>query len=270
MGDLDLTEEPGRIKQNGATSTIKDSPRIYVPGGLLPGGTSQDIYTQSATQNYAIGTRLVVDDRVFKYSLAGGNLIKMMGAYNESQWPINGALVRDYTVGANNIYIPDAVGAANAYAGGWIVVFTAPLQMRRIIANDASDGTEVRLWLDGAFEGAAVLIGVWVTGYPNIYSNVQSPPAVAPDYISFVCVPLITVTAGNYFWGQTWGPCYGVAGATVPGATAQNRWVGFSTAGNLISNGDANMGAGTQLAGFVLPRTSLGSGDQLYMLTLSP
>jgi len=268
-GDLDLGLEPRRIKQIRAATYAKDWARIMTPGGLLPGGVWQDIYTQSETQNFRIGARMVVDDRVFHYSYAQEALIKMMGGYNHNQFPINAALTIQATAGNYWISVPELTCAADDYAGGWIVMFTAPLQMRRILGNDASDGAEAILYLDGPWEGTGV-IGTWVTGYPSIYGNVRCPPAPDPDYISFVVVPWIMVDNAHWFWGQTWGPCYGVAGHTVPGATPNNRWVAFSTAGNIISNADANIGAGQQLAGYLLPRTSLGAGDQLYMLQLQP
>lgn len=269
QGDLGLGLEPSRIKQTALATNEKDWAEINTPGGLLPGGVEQDIYTGSATQNYRVGTRKVADDRVFHYGYAQKALIKMMGAYNHEQWPINAALLTAAVIATSTITVPEATCAAGDYVGGWIVIFTSPLQMRRIIGNDASDGTEAILYLDGPWEGGAV-IGTWCTGYKSIYANIQAPPAPNPNYMSFVVVPLFMVLINNWFWGQTWGPCYGVADSTVPGSTVTARDIYFAPSGNLLAAGTPPGFAafGSQRAGYLIPRTTNGAGDQLYMLQL--
>jgi hypothetical protein len=271
IGDMDLGIENSRVRTTHLANNERDWSRIITPGGRLPGGSEQSIYEESATQNYRIGTRLVQDERVFRYTYAQEDLIKMMGAYNHSQWPINAALLTQATAGQWTITVPENACAQDDYAGGWIVMFTAPMQMRRILGNDASDGTEAVLYLDGPWEGTGI-IGTWVTGYTSMWRNVRCPPAPAPDYISFVCIPLIMVTSGYYFWGQTWGPCYSVADGTVPGSTPNARDVYFATSGNLLAAGvpPGFAAYGMQRAGYLIPRTSFGAGDQLFMLELQP
>lgn len=270
-GDLDLGLEPARIKRTGLATIERDWAREITPGGLLPGGVWQDVYTATVAQNYREGTRMVMDDRVFHYGHALEALIKMMGAYNHGQFPINAALTTAAVIGTSVLSAPIAGVAVDAYRGGWITLFTAPLQMRRILGNDASIGAETLLYLDGPWQLGAI-VTTWCTGYPNIYSNIQAPPAPDPDYISFVCVPLITVPNGSFFWGQTWGPCWGVADSTVPGSTPNARDIYFATSGNLLAAGvPPGFGAyGMQRAGYLLPRTSFGNGDQFYMLQLQP
>lgn len=65
-GDLDLGLEPARIDGAGNRRWSE----IITPGGLLPGGTEQGILEWSANKNYRIGTRRVVEDRVFHYCYA--------------------------------------------------------------------------------------------------------------------------------------------------------------------------------------------------------
>ena len=270
-GDIDLGLASNRSKTVRLGVNAPDWARILTPGGQLPGGVWQDIYTQSATQNFRQGTRMAIDDRVFHYGYSGEALIRMMGAYNHDQWPINAALLTAAVIGQATITVPEATCIADEYAGGSIVLFTGVLQERRIIGNDASDGTEAILYLDGAWELGAV-IGTWVTGYRSIYANIQAPPAPNPDYMSFVCVPRINVLINRWFWGQTWGPCYGVADSTVPGSTANARDVYFATSGNLLAAG-AGVGFaayGHQRAGYLIPRCTFGNGDQHYMLQLQP
>ncbi|KKM83102.1 hypothetical protein LCGC14_1312740 [marine sediment metagenome] len=269
QGDLDLGLEPTRIETTALATTGKGLSRLITPGGLLPGQSEQGVYEGSVTQKYRIGSRMVVDDRVFRYGKATEALIRNMGALNSASWPINAATLTATTIATSQIKVVEATCSAGDYAGGYIVLFTSPLQIRRILGNDASDGTEAILYVDGAWElGGA--IGTWATGYKSIFRAIQAPPAAAPNYVSFICVPLISVTINYYFWGQTWGPCYGVADGTVPGSAANKRDLYFASSGNLEPYGDGAAGVGGQYAGYIIPTTSLGSGDQFYMLSLQP
>ena len=241
-----------------------------VLGRRLPGRSAQGILEESVVQNYDLGSPLVLpppDNRKYRYFKAGEALAKYLGAYNHNQWPVNGNTVSESASGQKQLRVPDAVGAANDYAGGYIVIFTSPLQAYLIVSNTASDGTEVTLTLKDNLQ-STIPVGTWVTGYPSMYRNVQAPPAPDPDYISFVCVPNINVQLNHFFWGQVKGWCYGVADGTVPGSAANHRDVYFATSGNLSPYGDGPAGIGGQYAGYLLPRTENGSGDQLYFLQL--
>jgi len=268
-GDLELGLEPSRVDQAGG----KRWAEINSPGGLLPGMTKQEIWEESASAlpNYRIGTRKVVDDRVFHYAYAGEALTRFLAGYNHTQWPIDGVLTIQGEADAYTLSVPDAAGAAGDYDEGYITIFTAPMQFKKIRTNEGTAAGEVVLHLYEPLDAVAV-IGTHVTGYPAIYRNVQSPPAPAPDYISFVVVPIRNVTALRWFWGQTWGPCYSVADSVPPGEAGNHRDVYFATSGNLLAAGTPPGYAayGMQRAGYLLPRTALGTGDQLFMLQLQP
>ncbi len=232
-----------------------------------------DLYADSTTQLYTLGTRLVYGDQVFRYCKAGSALTRYVAGCNDDQWGLtNAAAKATSAAGATTVTVANTTATKDQYVGGYIAIFTSPLQVRRIKSNAVSDGTNVVLTIDGALEAAVTSASTWITGYLNIYSDVTAPPSTSGhvDYISFVAIPVCTVASGSYFWGQTWGPCYGVAGSTVPGSAASQREVYFSPAGNLFDYGDGSAGAGMQYAGYILPRTASGSGDQFYMLQLAP
>lgn len=232
-----------------------------------------DLYNDNTVQLYTLGTRLVYGDQVFRYCKAGSALTRYVAGCNDDQWSLTNAAVKATSAaGATTVTVANTSGTKDQYVGGYIVFFTSPLQVRRIKSNEASDGTDMVVTLDGALEATVTSASTWATGYPNLYSDVTAPPSTSGhvDYISFVAIPVCTVASGSYFWGQTWGPCYGVAGSTVPGSAASQREVYFSTAGNLLDYGDGNAGAGMQYAGYILPRTANGAGDQFYMLQLAP
>jgi len=234
-------------------------------------GSDLNIYATGTTKLYPLGTRLEVDDRVFRYCRAGSVLVRYVASCNDDQWSVTNEEPNSLAaIGATTISVVNTTATADLYEGGWAVIFSSPMQVRRITGNAASDGTDCNLYLDGALDAAIVADTTWVTAYPNIYYDVTGPPNTSGnvDYISFVAVPVCTVASGSYFWGQTWGPCYGVASSTVPGGTAKQREVFFSTAGNIMAETDQT--DGMQYAGYLLPRTASGSGDQFYMLQLAP
>jgi hypothetical protein len=238
-------------------------------GAILAGRPEQAYHEVSTTQNFEEGTPLAVGERLFRYCYAGTDLERNIGGFNFTQWPINAALTAAAVAGRKTMSVPEATAAADYYKGGWLVVFTANMQFYEILGNTASDGTNITLTLDRAIEEGAA-IGTWVTGYPNIFKDVRAPGSagMVAGYNTVVCVPPVAVAAGEFFWGQRRGPCYGVADGTVPGITADQRELFFEESGNLAPQTDIGAALGHQRAGYLLPRTENGSGDQFYWLQL--
>ena len=227
---------------------------------------TQELYAESVVQNYPVGMRYARDDRVFRYCLAGPGVVSQQGAFNNHTWPINAALTAQANAGATTMSVPDAAGALNAYAGGWIAIYTGNIQFRRIKSNTVSDGVNVVLTFYDALTYVAA-IGTWCTGYPSIYSDVRGGcVALELGFVTFVVVPMFAVTNGRYFWGQTWGPCV-TSGGTPSGATIHTRDVYFFQTGDIVP---ATAGDCRQRAGTVLPFTSNGNGDAFFMLEISP
>ena len=239
--------------------------------GPISGGKWQSVYEQSATQNFPIGTRLQIDDRVFRYCKAGGTTaVAMKAGHNgTADVGVNTAAV-DYAIGETVITIADTTTrAADYYKDGylWVMDLVSGIyQMYKIKSSAvaAADDDEVVLTL---YEPIPVAIpaSTWVTAWPNPYSNVIFTTS---GYASMVCVPIIPVTTSYYFWGQTWGPCFGTAMSAIPGAANGDRAVFFNSDGALV-NGSSLTTNGAQLAGYVITMTS-GGGDQFYMLQLTP
>jgi len=234
-------------------------------------GTEQTYYELSLVANYTLGSRMVVDERTYRYCFAATALERNIGNFNFGQWPINAVLPAPGAVaGATTLLITDGACVVNAYAGGWIVIFTANMQMYRIVSNTVSNGVTTTLTLDRPIELIAAA-GTWATGYANIFGNVRAPgsPGMAAGFNTVVCVPTVAVPINNFFWGQRSGPCYGVADGTVPGIVADRRPLWFAQSGNLWPYGDAAAGIGAQYAGYLLPRTAApADGDQFYWLQL--
>jgi hypothetical protein len=252
----------------GSTGSVEQHALSH---NLLPLGAWQSPYEQSATQNFPIGTRLQLDDRVFRYCQAKGTTaVAMKAGHNgTADVGVNTAAVI-YPVGTTTLIILDtATRAINYYENGylWVMNLVSGIyQMYRIKSSAAALAADdqVELTLYDPIPNA-IPASTWVTAWPNPYSNILF---TTDTHSSMVCVPLIPVTTDYYFWGQTWGPCFGTAMSALPGAAANDRDIFFNADGALI-NGSSLTTNGAQRAGTLLTMTS-GGGDQFYMLQLAP
>lgn len=250
---------------------------IISAGHRLAGGSKQSIHEQSTVKNYDIGTRLVVDDRVFRYCKAGSDLRELLsGMCAMSQIEVdthaNASLAGSYEVTVLDTDPRDE----DHYAGGyiWLQYYNPTVTgigtMYRIKASEESAGTSVKLtlWEPLAKELPA---STWITVWASIYGNIQL--GILPK-AALVCIPLIEVANGSYFWGQTWGPIFAHCGYA-PGTKTYDLemyWksdhygalpgssIDFSTLGNAIP----------QRVGFLLVNTAPVGTDNLIMLQISP
>lgn len=248
--------------------------QIISGGRQIAGGKRQDIHEQSTVQNYDIGTRLVMDDRVFRYCKAGGNLTAMKAGHcGNLPTECNTAAV-EYKEGTYEVTILDTtVRVADYYKEGYIWLMVAgAYELYRIKSSAVGAGVSVKLTLYQALL-ADVPASTWGTTWPNVYSDIEG---VTSGFKSNVVVALRAVTSGNYFWGQTWGPCFGTVFNEVPGRASGDRELYFNTDGALKASVDVapeSTNPIPQRAGFLITNTSPGGagyGDQLYMLQLSP
>jgi hypothetical protein len=245
------------------------------------GGLHPSIYSPDSTQLYELGTRYQVDDRVFRYALAGTAGVNAgYGAF----FYVTTTLGLGYEAvhvaadaGATSIIVTEASITANKWDGGYVVVGhndADTTQNRRIVSNTATDGdTHVTIELDGPLH-VALTTSEGVEIIPNIYSDLQT--AGGQEYVSVAGVPAVTTTTGKYFWVQTWGPCWIVpGGAGTPGSTAAERTVYFQGNGTIM--GDVGLVDPTteperrQVAGFIIQKDTAGSGGPPFiMLQVSP
>lgn len=248
---------------------------IYSGLGLLPGGSAQSIYAESVAKNFEIGTRRVVDDRVFRYCKAGTNMRELIPALcGVSQIEVNTEATQ-FEIGTYEVVILDvAARDENWYSGGylWIMYYdpagTGIGMLHRIRFSEASSGTSVKLTLwDPLIR--VVTATTWTTVWANIYSNCRTEDL---PKASMIAMPLIQVTAGKYFWGQTWGPCFAHCGYH-PGSKDYDRELYFKA--NLygfLPGSEVNFNSDIipQRAGFLIPNTAVIGTDNFFMLQLSP
>lgn len=276
-GDMDLGLEDSRTG-----SGAKAWAEIDTPGGLLPGRSHQSIYEQSEDPNYRIGTRRVMDDRVFRYAQA---------ASTETLYPTYGVccdatFVETAVVGtasARGAYTvtctAQAAVEADEFANGWLLVCSGTFgywvhyRIRSNTVQATPGGTfVVTLWdpLAAAISASDEV----VTLFKNKYKGVRSirgyfaEYAALPDFMNYVtwvgvAMPRINlgtdymgfvVSKSYYCWVQTWGPGMGSPVAAY-GAEAYEQRLLFYQDGSLRVE-DGGVG---QLAGYVLPRTYFGA-----------
>lgn len=229
-----------------------------------------NVYEDETTQRYKLGTRLAVDERVYHYARAGAGINRHDPVMNADSWSLtNEEPNQAAAAGATTVQVVNTSATENQYQGGWIAIFTGRLQVRHILENDASDGTDTTLYLDGGLEEGITADSTWVTGYPSIYYDTRT---AAENFHSVVGVANCVVASGSYYWAQTWGPCYARAAGTVPGVTAYDRDIFAAGTGAVYGHIQAEgaTAGGYQRLGFLLPKTSSGGGDQFFMLQLTP
>lgn len=273
QGDLDLGLEPTRTR-----GTVKDWSRIDTPGGLLPGGSDQDFYEESATQNFRIGTRRVQDERVFRYMKASSNGIarpnwgcQNMNIYKDDnlQDTWEGSMTGTASIGDVTITIADTNTnhGADHFAGGWVTAFYAVnTRIYRIRSSTASDGATVTLTLWDPIREA--MSATFMTVHPSIYTKVERVHGGGSTTAATVCVSPIPVTGSYYFWGQTWGPCYCTPSGAAPGTGAYERLLSFNYDGSVVLTPAFAAGSYRQLAGYLLEYTQ--SGDNFFCLMIAP
>lgn len=252
----------------------------------------QGIRETSVIPKYPIGMRFAEGDRVFRYCHAGATLRALFEGHC-GNFPREGETdAVEYPAGTNQITIPMnpngdnylAEVVADYWKGGYIWIQqgapTFPTgigQMYRIKSSAAAVGGFVVLTLEDSLK-VTVAPSTWITAWPNIYSDIRR----WDPRMSIVCLSLVPVPSGSYFWGQTWGPIFFTSGES-PGRVDNDRELYFSDPHESIIPGsvvDFTKGnAIPQRAGFLITNTSpwtdpdegaeLG-GDQFFMLQLAP
>ena len=245
-----------------------------VLGDLLPGRPEQGILVESAVQNYRVGSRLQLEDgRVFRYCEAGEDMDKTCIGAGPGTGLIEGNTAVAAAAGAKQLTIVNATAVAHQYKDGWVVLFTHPVNpavahevMLRIRDNEATSGGNVVIYLKDPLPEAAAL-PTFTSIWPNMYRNILTLWLHQQGLMSVTNVPPIPVTSGYFYWGQTWGMCFGVPSPAF-GSGASERDLVFHIDGSLRLR-LADVGGSQQRAGFLIPETTLGN-DQGYMLQLSP
>jgi len=113
----------------------------------------------------------------------------------------------------------------------------------------------------------------WTEILPNSYADLQGGLTSANTKASVAGVPGAKAATGDYFWVQTWGPCWITPGGPVSavGVGANERTVVFVGDNSINAKSDiTSEGTGYQVAGFIIQNDADGSGPPLIMLHIRP
>lgn len=263
--------------------------QLFSGGGMLADGKHQDIHTRSTAQNYDIGTRLAMDERVFRYAKSISDLTALNYAViNTHIIPddgFEGAVSGSPVAGDRTITILDtgAAGArpVNYYAGAYIQMYQAAGgvsatnfdQQRRVIASTVGNGVSITLTLDFPL---TCDVGATVDVYPCQYSEIGAAGSVASGHETFVGYAAAYLQALEFGWIQTWGPCNGHYNQHFPGDSsgdlANDRECVFNAAGEVITLQQMGsfVGVSYQRAGHIIPCTKSNYGSVMINLQIAP
>ncbi len=245
---------------------------VDVLGDILVGRPEQGIYEESAVQNYEIGARLKEEgpwSRTFHYCQASEAMAKTAIGAGPGTGLIEGNTTVAAVAGETQLTIANTVAALNEYAGGFVMPFRAGTTMEimyRILSNTATAAGVVVLTLKDALLYPCTLptfTSIWANPYRNILTLWLHQAGLMP----VSNVPPIPVTIDYFYWGQTWGVCFGVPSPAF-GSGAGERDLVFHSDGSLRLR-LADVAGSQQRAGYLLHETTIGN-DQGYMLQLDP
>ena len=184
-------------------------------GNIISGGVAQDVWTASATQNYALGTiQQFSDGRKFRYCQAGASgitrALMQQRAAPETHFLDITQTGHAQTAGAKSITVLCTTGSANPanyFAGGYLVVTTGTnLGDIYPIVTSTLETTDTLLDLVlGEPLRNAIAVTDKIAVIPNRWKSTIVVPATTASAAP-AGVPLIDVTALYYYWAQVKGP----------------------------------------------------------------
>jgi hypothetical protein len=273
--------------RQGSEVTVRDQPNWSF------------IYQTSTVINpeYFVGDRVVLPDgRVFRYSKAAATCDPEFGAYTglktitnavaPAQSVINGPIINQFgtnativagAVGSNVVTITVGAGdgslgtgavAVDELRGGYIVVGNGANQHpqnRGIIGNTvvAAGGGTCDVYLDAGLVTAVTVATTNIEAFLPPYANMKGDQA-GGAYVTFLGIPAVRATVGQYFWLQTWGPTW-VTSDGLTADDANDRTVYFATNGSLKSRTEV-AGDLYQPAGVVMDASSAGASNAPFVM----
>jgi len=258
----------------------------------LPGGTP---YAVDTVQKYPLGTIIRRGGRTFIYSKAGGVCSTEWGAYKSKKTNTNAVAPTQATAAAQAAAYPGetlAAGAAgscyvtvtidttigvlatgvlseNELAGGYIVIGNGSAQHpqnRMIVSHPAlaTTGGSLTLKLDSPLTTAVTEGTTNIELMENPFNGVKADGS-GGDYVTFIGMPTVCATSGQFLWVQTWGICW-ITSDTHTCDSARDRTIAFVGNGSVVSSNDVTMESGFQLAGIAMDDSSSGSSNAPFVM----
>ena len=252
------------------------------------GDNNLGYYTQETTQRYVSGTRGITwDGKVFKYGRSKATLVPGLGCVNGAQSDVSdlpntnttiaiaaGDRTTTVTLASTEGYDSSGGVAEDELAGGQFVIGhggSGTGETRTIIGNTylAAGGGTTIIEVDApwALAHAAGFSEMVLNPYHYMWLAYTSN-----GFASVMGMPNVAATTGQFFWMQTWGPCWCTPGGadSTPGDSENDRTVYFVGDGSVNGGAALTLESGSQQAGFIIDGTESGTGCMpLVMLQLS-
>jgi hypothetical protein len=258
---------------------------------LPPGMEGQDIsnltiptsWAVDTVQKYPLGTRFVNGDRSYRYCYASGTCYPQMGAYKpkatntvavaptqatatQADGTIAGAVGSHYvsvTIDSEIGVLTTGVLSANELAGGYVVIGNGSGQaphMGYIVSHPAlaAAGTltiEIDMPLATVVTAATTTIELMECPFYCVKAD-----GSGGDYVTYIGIPAVGATSGQYLWVQTWGVCW-ITSNSATCDSARDRTIVFVGNGSVESSNDETLESGFQMAGIALDQSSSGSAN---------
>jgi hypothetical protein len=256
------------------------------------------LYVASTTKHpvYNVGDAVVTPDgRKFRYGYAGGTCATEWACCNEKLSNANAvapaqataAQVNDGTglaagvVGSRCVsvtiaspfgYLGTGALSADELKGGYIVIGNGTSQhpqMRMITGNPALAAAGIcRIYLDAPLTTAVTVGTTNIELIQNPYYGLIGDGG-GGNQVTWMGIPAVGATVGQYFWVQTKGPCW----VTSDGHTCDSdgdRTVVFVGNGSVVSSNDITVENGFQIAGKAIDASSNASNAPFINLELEP
>jgi hypothetical protein len=251
------------------------------------------IHTCDTVQKYPIGTEFVNGLRRYYYSKANGECDTEWGAYKpkktntaavlptqatatQADGTIAGASGSHYltiTVDSEIGTLTTGVLSKDELAGGFIVVGNGSAQhpqMFQIVSHPAlAAAGSLTIELDDTLNAA-------VTAATTYHELMESPfydlkaDGSGGDYVTFLGIPAAHASDGEFFWLQTWGPCW-ITSNSATCDSARDRTIVFVGNGSVESSNDETLESGFQIAGVALDMSGdTASNAPMVLLQIMP
>jgi len=175
----------------------------------------QDVFTESATQKYALGTQLVDGDRAYRYARCGATGLSkaLMGQTQVVETKTQEIVQTGHAwavgdISGTMLVTTGGTFADNEFAEGYLFAnkVAAVGDVYKVLASKIqSADTIMDLELETPIR-TAISVTTELSLIPNKYYDTVVMPQGGVTGTA-IGVPLVDVTATYFYWAQTKGPC---------------------------------------------------------------
>lgn len=203
--------------------------------------------------------------------------VATIGAAGAGSFGVSGNVITQFTKGTK-IVVYGSTGNNGVYtvkADATYADTTTTITVEEAVVDDTVDGNitgVVTLTLEEGLSGDFVT-NSFIEILPNSYTDLRGA-LLSNEKASHAGIPGTKAALGEYFWVQTWGPCWiapGGGSSSGVGVGVNQRTVAFVGDGTINAISDlATDVSSYQVAGFIIENNADDTGPPLIMLQVRP